>query len=302
MGIHTCPVQQILRVARRAGFTLIELLVVTAIIALLIGVLLPALSRSRTVSRKTRELSGARQLMVGVSAYANDSNDRVPVGYATSSMVSLNGPISVYNAEGERLTGLAAQRYPWRLAPYLGDDLRGFYHDPRTLADLRAGATKFAQWGVDYTYFVSLYPSLGINARFIGGDAQSTLDPNFIRSFGKVFVSRLGDAARPSELIAFASARSGSFAGLDDFATVDGGYRVDPPFFAEPRPRQWDTAYDARSISPGINSGFVALRYEGRAVIALLDGHADARGWTQLQDMRSWSDRAAHADWTIPAK
>ena len=60
------------------GFTLVELLVVIGIIAVLISLLLPAVSRAREQSRRTACLSNLRQLGIAMTAYASDRRDRLP--------------------------------------------------------------------------------------------------------------------------------------------------------------------------------------------------------------------------------
>ncbi|MEM8495045.1 MAG: prepilin-type N-terminal cleavage/methylation domain-containing protein [Planctomycetota bacterium] len=63
------------RCRRFRAFTLIELLVVISIIALLIGILLPALAAARETARTSACLSNIRQLGIGLYSYAGDNND-----------------------------------------------------------------------------------------------------------------------------------------------------------------------------------------------------------------------------------
>ena len=65
------------------GFTLIELLVVVAIIAVLVAILLPALSRSRHIAKRITCASHMRQLGEGCCFYENEYNKIPPSGWRT---------------------------------------------------------------------------------------------------------------------------------------------------------------------------------------------------------------------------
>ncbi len=75
--------------AGRAGFTLIELLVVISIIALLVGILLPALGAARKTAQNSQCLSNIRQMDTAAMAFAADHRFHIQISSSDSGWTSV---------------------------------------------------------------------------------------------------------------------------------------------------------------------------------------------------------------------
>jgi len=71
---------------KRNGFTLVELLVVISIIALLLAILMPTLSKVRTLAKSTICQSNLRQVGIGVTCYTNENKNVMPCSYDPSNL------------------------------------------------------------------------------------------------------------------------------------------------------------------------------------------------------------------------
>jgi prepilin-type N-terminal cleavage/methylation domain-containing protein len=289
--------RRVCRPGTRSGFTLVELLVVLAIIGILVAIIVPVTLGARRSVARMREVTALRTVMAAWTSYATDQKGWVLPGFRPDLPVRLpNGeaiPASAFGGDVE-----IAKRYPWRLAPYLGDDFRSLYSgaNEAKLAELQDGDP------LKYFYFASLYPAFGLNSAWVGGDdARFPVDallPNGAPNpLARACVTRLSAAKRPDTLTVFATARTD--AAQDGSGTItEGFFRIDSPFLVGPAPRWSAPEYDPAAPAA---YGNLSARHGDEAIVATVDGGVESLQIERLRDMRRWSDVATGPAWYFGA-
>jgi prepilin-type N-terminal cleavage/methylation domain-containing protein/prepilin-type processing-associated H-X9-DG protein len=247
-----------------SGFTLIELLVVISIIALLVGILLPALGAARKSAQRVKCLSNSRQIATAVFSYGTDNSDY----YVPYKNPQISSPYASRSSPVVLIVGSTRKAgYRWTTllmeAGYIGGgevyDCPSFEADlQRYLEEATLSDTDFVKgrgsaiWGeVQYGY----------NAYFLGGNSaayqkeqgRSPLSYNLVEARKLVRMER---ARSPSETIAMTDARNYN----DELRD------------SQKRTRGIDYLYPAHDPPAG-QAGYADPRHSSSINVAWADGH-----------------------------
>jgi prepilin-type N-terminal cleavage/methylation domain-containing protein len=246
----------------RAGFTLIELLVVIAIIAILAGMLLPALAKAKEKATGINCVNNLKQLSLAAHLYGTDYNDFIPPNYLNDTNAWIGG--NVLGLPGA--TNVMDIRNG-RLFPY--NQSEKIYTCPTDKFPLRMG-TRILEVSRVRSY--SLSGMMGINTPF----ARDSVHPGIPEN--KKF-SDVNDPG-PAQAMLFVDEQSHPDLGNASLTSIDDGY----------------FAVDSHQSQTWRNPP--ASRHGNGGVLSFSDGHSEQWRWVEAttRNLRGPYPRAAAND------
>ncbi len=240
----------------RNGFTLIELLVVIAIIAILAGMLLPALGNAKSKAQGARCLSNTRQIGIAFTMYVDDNDGHLP------DKDWARGPYQ--NRAGLNCGGEWQQTPAIQLSPYLNAPMvwvcptkkRGLFYK-----------TEPGRFDPEYTGFLSYgFNYLGVFGLDVSRGAPTFRKQSWIqRPSETIAVTEIGGSSNPTEIGGGIGNEEADAAWLDHYWAVNSYPRRKTP-------------------TDGTNHRFQAQhgKHNQRVYSVYVDGHAEGAKPSQL--------------------
>jgi prepilin-type N-terminal cleavage/methylation domain-containing protein/prepilin-type processing-associated H-X9-DG protein len=247
-------------IRRQIAFTLIELVVVVAIIALLISILLPALSSAREQGKQTVCLANQRTLAVCFVQYSADNKDAI-VGSYTNRQSWVDWP---KRANGASLDDQALARQTDTTAEERGIMDGLLFRYVQTLPVYHCPSDRrnvFPRPEIGYV----AYRTYSLT-NFLNGDAQFEQNAG-----GTTVARRTSQLRRPADSLAFVE-------------------ESDPRGFNINSWVMW--LQQERWIDP------LTVWHNNRSTIGLADGHAIVRAWVDQRTIRMSMEQVFDADAT----